>query len=141
MKAALEAMSADELRSLIRDLLPWFDEALRARFANALVDRAARNGSGWVPQGPTDAAVKDIEEFAEAAKRIGHADPAEVDAYLREGAKAFSARTTWPLFRYSAPCSSPSAMSTLTSANTRCSTRCSASTPLRVPPNTWRACT
>jgi tetratricopeptide (TPR) repeat protein len=89
MKAALEAMSADELRSLIRDLLPWFDEALRARFANALVDRAARNGSGWVPQGPTDAAVKDIEEFAEAAKRIGHADPAEVDAYLREGAKAF----------------------------------------------------
>lgn len=32
-EAAIDAMSAGELRSLIRDMLPWFDEALQARFA------------------------------------------------------------------------------------------------------------
>jgi hypothetical protein len=83
-EAALDAMNADELRSLIREMLPWFHEALQARFANALVDRAARNGSGWVPKGPTDAVVKEVEAFAEAAKRVGHADPSDVDAYLRD---------------------------------------------------------
>lgn len=88
-EAALDAMDADDLRSLIRAMRPWFDEALQARFANALVDRAARNGSGWVPKGPTDAVVKAVEAFAEAAKRVGHADPSDVDAYLRDGANAF----------------------------------------------------
>lgn len=91
-EAALDAMDADGLRSLIREMLPWFDEALRARFANALVDRAARNGSGWVPQGPTDAVVKEVEAFGEAAKRVGYAEPSEVDAYLREGCNAFLAK-------------------------------------------------
>lgn len=73
-------------------MLPWFDEALLARFANALVDRVARNGSGWVPQGPTDAVVKEVEAFAEAAKRVGYAEPSELDAYLRDGANAFLAK-------------------------------------------------
>jgi tetratricopeptide (TPR) repeat protein len=82
-------MNADELRSLISEMLPWFDEALQARFANALVDRAARNASGWVPKGPTDAVVREIEAFAEAAKRVGHADRSDVDAYLRDGTNAF----------------------------------------------------
>ena len=91
-EAALGAMSADELRSLIRDMLPWFDEALQARLANELVDRAARNGSGWVPEGPTNATVREVEAFAEAAKRIGYADPSEVDSYLREGSHAFLGR-------------------------------------------------
>src|SRR5690606_28996155 len=91
-EAALDALDAEGLRSLIREMLPWFDEALLARFANALVDRAARNGSGWVPQRPTDAVVKEVEAFAEAAKRVGYAEPSEVDAYLRQGANAFLAK-------------------------------------------------
>jgi hypothetical protein len=33
--AALDAMDADELRRLIRDMLPWFDEVLQARFLGA----------------------------------------------------------------------------------------------------------
>lgn len=98
-EAALDAMNADELRSLIRDMLPWFDEALQARFANALVDQAARNGSGWVPQGPTDAVVNEVEAFAEAAKRIGYAEPSEVDAYLRDGFNAFLGKNYHAAFR------------------------------------------
>ncbi len=91
-EAALETMDADGLRALIRELLPWFDGALQARFANALVDRAARSGSGWVPQGPTDAMVREVEGFAEAAKRVGYAEPGDVDAYLRQGTNAFLAK-------------------------------------------------
>ncbi len=36
--------------------------------------------------------IGEIQEFAEAAKRIGYADPSDVDAYLREGANAFLAK-------------------------------------------------
>lgn len=63
-------MSAEELRALIRDLLPCFDDALQARFTTELVDRAARNGSGWVPDGPGGAAVERIEAFDAAAERV-----------------------------------------------------------------------
>ena len=41
-EAALDAMDAGELRALIRDIIPWLDEAAHARLVNALVDRAAR---------------------------------------------------------------------------------------------------
>jgi hypothetical protein len=88
-EAALEAMDATELRALIRDMLPWLDEATHARCVNALVDRAARNPSDWVPEGPTDAAVDEIVAFARAAERVGYADPSDVDDYLRDGANAF----------------------------------------------------
>lgn len=91
-EAALDAIDADRLRTLVREMLPWFDEALHARFVNALVDQAARNGSGWVPPEPTDAIVEEVEAFAEAAMRVGSAEPAEVDAYLRQGANAFLAK-------------------------------------------------
>jgi hypothetical protein len=97
--AALDAMQAEELRSLIRDMLPWFDETLHARFANELVDRAARNASGWVPEGPTDAAVRDVETFAETARRLGHAEPSDVDAFLRQGSYAFLRRDYRAAFR------------------------------------------
>ena len=45
-RGMVDAMDAEGLRALILEMIPWFDEALLARFANALVDRAARNGSG-----------------------------------------------------------------------------------------------
>jgi len=54
-------MDGDELRALIRDIIPWLDEAAHARLVNALVDRAARNPSAWAPKGPTDAVVVDID--------------------------------------------------------------------------------
>ncbi len=92
IETALDAMDADGLRALVRETLPWFDEALLARFSSALVDRAARNGSGWVPQGPTDAVLEEIDAFAAAAKRVGYAEPSDVDGYLRQGTNAFLAR-------------------------------------------------
>jgi hypothetical protein len=87
--AALATLKADELRAIFGDLIPWFDEATHARFVNAVIDRAARSGSGWAPEAPTDAAVRHIEAFAKAAVQIGYADAWEVDEYLREGSKAF----------------------------------------------------
>jgi hypothetical protein len=91
-EAALHAMDADELRALVRDIIPWLDESTHARLVNALVDRAARNRSGWVPEGPSDAAVAEIVAYAGAAKRVGYADPSEVDGYLRQGSNAFLGR-------------------------------------------------
>ena len=88
-EAALDAMDADELRALLHDIIPWLDESTHARLVNALVDRAARSPSGWVPDGPTDAVVTEIVAFAEAAKGVGSADPSDVDDYLRQGSNAF----------------------------------------------------
>ncbi|MCA9594933.1 MAG: hypothetical protein KC776_16545 [Myxococcales bacterium] len=86
---ALDAMDANGLRALICEMVPWFDERLHARFANALVEHAARSGSGWAPEAPGRERVGEILEFAATAERTGYADPAEVDAYLREGSNAF----------------------------------------------------
>lgn len=91
-EAALDAMDADGLRALVREMMPWLDDVLYARFVNALVERAARTVPSWAPKGPDSARVGEIQEFAEAAKRIGYAEPSEVDAYLREGADAFLAK-------------------------------------------------
>ena len=88
-EAALDAMDVQELRDLIRDIIPWLDEATHTRMVNALVDRAARNRSGWVPSGPTNQVVADIVAFAVAAGRVGYAQPWDVDEYLRLGSNAF----------------------------------------------------
>jgi hypothetical protein len=91
-EAALDAMDADGLRALILEMIPWFDDVLHARFVNALVDRAARTTPNWAPKAPDSAQVGEIQQFAEAAKRIGYAEPSDVDAYLRQGANAFLAK-------------------------------------------------
>ena len=82
-------MDADDLREIIRDLIPWLDEANHARLADDLVDRATRNTSVWSPEGPTDEEVSEVVAFAEAARRVGQADPDDVDDYLRRGSHAF----------------------------------------------------
>ena len=81
-EAALDAMDAPELRSLIRDIIPWLDDATLARFLNALVDRAARNPSGWVPEGPGDAVVAEVVRRGQAEVGGAHAVAfeGEVDA-------------------------------------------------------------
>lgn len=86
---ALDAMGAEELREIVRDIIPWLDEKTHARLVNALIDRAARNESGWTPVGPFDEGASEIVAFAEAAKRVGYADPSDVDDYLRQGSNAF----------------------------------------------------
>ena len=43
--AAFDAMDAEQLRALIRALIPWLDDATQARLMNEVVDRAARASS------------------------------------------------------------------------------------------------
>ena len=92
IEAALDSLNADELRGLIRETILWLDESTQARLVNVLVERAARNRSGWVPAGPSEALVADIVAFAEAAKRIAYAEPFEVDDHLQQGLNAFLSR-------------------------------------------------
>lgn len=89
---ALDAMSAEQLRELVRAMLPWVDAATRARLMNQVVDRAARGGSEWAPSAPRASDVARIEAFAAAAVRAAHAEPASFDEHLREGNHAFLAR-------------------------------------------------
>ena len=97
--AALDAMDAEQLRGLIRALIPWLDDATQARLMNEVVDRAARASSGWAPTTPTERRVDEIEAFVAAARRVHYADPSDVDDYLREGTHAFLARDYPAAFR------------------------------------------
>jgi hypothetical protein len=89
---ALSALGAEDLRAIIREIVPWLDERIGAQLANNVIDRAARCASGWAPAGPSDEGVKEIEAFGEAARKAGSADPSDVDTRLRQGSKAFLTR-------------------------------------------------
>ena len=88
---ALDAMTADELRSFVCDALDQLDYEPRSAFVDSLIARAAKGSSGWRPPGPSREIIEEVERFARAARRIGSADPIEVDGYLRQGTKAFLA--------------------------------------------------
>ena len=75
IEGALAALSAEGLRELILDILPWLEEPALGRLINGLMDRAARGDSGWAPDGPTGRDVASIVSFADAAARDGYADP------------------------------------------------------------------
>lgn len=87
--AALVAMSAVELREVVGELLRELDDRAFNRVASSLVSRAARNGSRWAPAPLSADEVAETLAFAEAAERVRHADPAEVDDALRRGSAAF----------------------------------------------------
>jgi hypothetical protein len=89
---ALAALNAEDLRDLIREIIPRLDDKTLSRFNNALIERAARGKTGWQPSGPIDEGVAEALAFAKAAKRVGYADPSEVDNYLRQGSHAFFRR-------------------------------------------------
>ncbi len=90
--AGLEAMDAEGLRALVRDMLLELDEVACSRIVDSLIDRAARAENGWTPDGPSEQSVAAIESFARAAVRVGRAEPSDVDAYLRQGSNAFLRR-------------------------------------------------
>ncbi len=99
---ALAAMNAGDLRDLVRDMLLELEERPYERVVNDIIDRAARNGAGWTPGGPTGETVAEIVSFAKAAIRTGQADPSDVDDYLRQGSNAFLGRdyqSTIEIFR------------------------------------------
>jgi hypothetical protein len=82
-------LDAEELRDVVRELLPELDYRAGARVVDGLVERAVRKGKGWKPDGPSEEAVLEIVAFAEAAARAGHADAERVEAFLRRGSDAF----------------------------------------------------
>ena len=87
--AALDAMSADELRAFVRGLVDNLDVGLHAKLEATLLEHACRGTSGWRPSAPAKGLLAEVEAFVSAARRIHRADPEEVDAYLRQGVKAF----------------------------------------------------
>lgn len=89
---ALDALKEEELRRIIRDLIPWLGNKNRARLVNEVIERAARNKTQWIPAGPSDEMVAEITAFSKAAKRVAYADPTIVDEYLRQGSNAFWAQ-------------------------------------------------
>jgi len=100
--AALNAMDAEKLRELIRGIIPWLDDKTHARLVNELIGQAARSQSGWIPAGPSERNVSEIIAFADAAERVGYADPSDVDDFLWQGANAFlgkNYRAAFQIFR------------------------------------------
>ena len=76
---ALAQMSADQLHEIIRAALPELDRRAYERVANSVVDCAARGGSGWVPAAVSGDDVSAIVAFIDAARRLGRADPSEIE--------------------------------------------------------------
>jgi hypothetical protein len=92
LDAALDAMEAEALRELIRDLLIEVDDRTHSRTLDEITARAARSQSGWAPDALPASTVAAILSFAESAARMRYAEPSEVDEYLRQGIHAFLAR-------------------------------------------------
>jgi len=88
---ALDAMTADELREFVRDALEQLDDELRGKLVDSLIAHAAKGNAGWKPSSPAERIVDEVTDFASAARRVGYAEPHEVDDYLRQGTKAFLA--------------------------------------------------
>lgn len=89
LDTALATMSAEALREVVHEVLLKLDGRAHARVVASLIARAARTGAGWAPAPVTGGQVAEVLAFVKAAERIGQADPAEVDEYLRRGSAAF----------------------------------------------------
>jgi hypothetical protein len=89
---ALAALDADDLREIVRGLLPELAERARSRAVAGLIERAARRGSGWTPAAVSDAGVEEVLAFVEEAASAGHAEPFEMDEHLQTGTNAFLSR-------------------------------------------------
>lgn len=91
LDGALDALTADELRSLVRDALRRLDEKRQHQLVDSVISQAAKGSAGWKPRSPSTRLADEVEGFTDAARRIGFADADDVDDYLRRGAKAFLA--------------------------------------------------
>lgn len=83
LRQALDASSAADLRTAVRAILDELGEDVRATIVDRLVARAAKGATGWRPARTSQRIVADAQSFADAARRIGHADPEDVTEHLR----------------------------------------------------------
>lgn len=86
---ALAALEAEDLREVIHEMLADLDERASSRAVSAIISRAARGANGWVPAAASDAEVTEALDFVAAARRVGSADPVDVDDCLTSGSSAF----------------------------------------------------
>lgn len=91
LDGALEAMTAPELRAFVHAVLDGLEDEQQAEIVDSLMARAARGDAGWKPNRPSPRIVNDARSFADAARRVGYADPDDVSEHLRQGTKAFLA--------------------------------------------------
>jgi hypothetical protein len=84
---ALGTLDADELRALVGETLDGLDPSQRGPIEDGILRRAAVRG-GYRPSPPAPHVVAEVLELAMAARRVGYADPLEVDQYLRSGVTA-----------------------------------------------------
>ncbi len=84
-------MSTADLRTTVRAILDELDDDVRARIVDRLVARAAKAAAGWTPTPPSQRFVVKAQSFADAARRIGHADAEDVTEHLRRATRAFLA--------------------------------------------------
>jgi hypothetical protein len=89
-------MDGAELREVVRDVLLELDDRAHMRVVTSLIERAARGKSGWAPAAPGRDEVAKVVAFVRAARRIGYANPRDVDERLSRGSAAF--------FRKDYPC-------------------------------------
>lgn len=82
-------MDAEDLREAVREVLLELDERAHGRVVASLIGRAARGDSGWTPAAIREQDVAEILSFVRAARRVGYADPCDVDEYLQRGVGAF----------------------------------------------------
>lgn len=85
--AMLHALDVEELRAFLKEGLAALEPDVRERLEDALERRAVTRG-GFRPAAPHGAVVDEAAEFARAAKRLGYAEPSEVDDYLRSAISA-----------------------------------------------------
>lgn len=88
VKAALDALGVEQLRSFVLEALDALDGGTRGRLEDELLRRASVANIGWRPNAPAKGIVDEVRSFAAAALRTGTADPAQVDEYLRQAMQA-----------------------------------------------------
>jgi hypothetical protein len=91
IQQALGRLSATELRSALSAILVGADTRIRASIEDAVMARAAKASTGRGPARQTPSIVAAAQAFAEAACRVGHADPEDVTEHLRLATRAFLA--------------------------------------------------
>ena len=84
-------MTAPELRSFVRTIFDVLHDDQRTTITDSLVARATQGHAGWKPSRPSTRVVDEVRVFADAARRVGYADPDELSDYLRQGTRAFLA--------------------------------------------------
>ena len=88
---AFKAMSADELRALMREIWPSLSHQTQLIIISELITRNVESTPSGYPSGPSAERVEEIERFALLAQQQNITDADEVDEALYDGELAFLA--------------------------------------------------